>query len=163
MAVVADGKVVVVHYTLKGEDGAVIESTEGKEPLAYLHGKRNLIVGLERELEGKEVGAMVSVSVPPADAYGERRGPGPQEVPRKEFPRKMDLREGTPLQIRDSSGNPVQVWVTKVQGSRVWIDIDHPLAGRTLQFDVEIVGIRDPFADELEHGHAHGAHGGHRH
>lgn len=159
MAAVADGKVVIIHYTLKGEDGVVIESTAGRDPLAYLHGHRNVIPGMERALAGKSPGDRLAVTIPAGDAYGERRGPGPQEVPRKEFPRKMELREGMPLQIRDSAGNPVQVWVTKVQGSRVWIDIDHPLAGRTLTFDVEIVHVRDPYPEELEHGHAHGAHG----
>jgi FKBP-type peptidyl-prolyl cis-trans isomerase SlyD len=68
-----------------------------------------------------------------------------------------------PLEIRDSAGNPVRVWITKVQGTRVWIDIDHPLAGKTLQFDVEIVNVRDPVPEELEHGHAHGADGHHHH
>ncbi|MEQ1566966.1 MAG: peptidylprolyl isomerase [Myxococcota bacterium] len=160
---IADGKVVVIHYTLKGEDGAVIETTAGRDPLAYLHGHKNIIPGLERALLGKAAGESLTVTVPAADGYGEKSGKAPQEVPRREFPRKMELREGMPLQIRDSAGQPVQVWVTKVHGSKVWIGIDHPLAGRALTFEVAVLGVRDPTAEELEHGHAHGVAGHHGH
>ncbi|MEQ1501095.1 MAG: peptidylprolyl isomerase [Myxococcota bacterium] len=161
--VVQSGKVVVIHYTLTGEDGRLIESTRGKQPLAYLHGKRNMIEGLERKLEGLGVGAEVTVTLPAADGYGERKGAGAVSVPRREFGRKMDLREGMPLEIKGTDGTPVAVWVTKIKGSQVWIDVDHPLAGQTLTFAVEILWIRDPYAEELEHGHAHGQSGDHRH
>jgi FKBP-type peptidyl-prolyl cis-trans isomerase SlyD len=156
---VADGKVVVLHYTLRGEDGVVIESTDGKDPVAYLHGHKNLMPGMERALAGRAVGEKIRAEIAPAEAFGERRGPGPQEVRRKEFPRTITLIPGSRLRVPDSAGNPVEVWVTKVQGSRVWIDIDHPLAGRTLTFEAEVMQIRDPYAEELSHGHAHGAHG----
>jgi FKBP-type peptidyl-prolyl cis-trans isomerase SlyD len=163
MAQVADGKVVLIHYTMKGEDGAVIETTAGRDPMAYLHGRGNIVPGLERALTGQEAGATVTVTVSAADAYGDRKGTGAQEVPRREFPRKMELREGMPLQVKGGDGNPVVVWVTKVQGSKVWIDIDHPLAGRTLTFEVQVLGVRDPYPEELEHGHAHGTDGHHHH
>lgn len=159
---VQDGKVVVIHYTMR-EGETAIESTRGKEPVAYMHGRGQMLPGLERALADQEVGATLTFTVDPEAGYGSRNGPGPQAVPRKEFPRKMALQEGMPLEIRDSAGNPVRVWITKVQGTRVWIDIDHPLAGRTLTFDVEILAVRDPFPEELEHGHAHGAEGHHQH
>jgi FKBP-type peptidyl-prolyl cis-trans isomerase SlyD len=159
---VQDGKVVVIHYTMRDGDTA-IESTRGKEPVAYLHGRNQMIPGVERALGDQEVGAVLSFVVAPEDSYGARVGSGPQAVPRKEFPRKMNLQEGMPLEIKDSAGNPVRVWITKIQGTRVWIDIDHPLAGRDLTFDVEVIAVRDPLPEELEHGHAHGAHGHHAH
>jgi FKBP-type peptidyl-prolyl cis-trans isomerase SlyD len=159
VASVAAGKVVVIHYTLTGADGRLIESTRGKAPMAYLHGQNNVIPGLEAALSGQEAGAHVQFTVPPEQGYGERKGKGPQSVPRKEFPRKMELREGMPLDIPGSDGQPVRVWVTRMQGSKVWIDVDHPLAGQTLTFDVEVVGVRDPYPEELEHGHAHGTDG----
>jgi FKBP-type peptidyl-prolyl cis-trans isomerase SlyD len=83
-------------------------------------------------------------------------------VPRKEFPRDARLAEGMPLRLRGSDGAPTVVWITKVQGSQVWIDLDHPLAGKTLRFDVEIVSVRDATDEEIAHGHVHGA-GGHGH
>lgn len=159
---VQDGKIVVIHYTMS-EDGKAIESTRGKDPVAYLHGRNQMLPGVESALVGQEVGAKLVITVPPEGAYGARSGPGPQAVPRKEFPRKMNLQEGMPLEIRDSEGKPVRVWITKVQGTRVWIDIDHPLAGRTLTFDMEVINVRDPAPEELEHGHAHGADGHHQH
>ena len=163
MAVVADGKVVVIHFTATGEDGRLIESTRGKDPMAYLHGQGHIVPGLEAALVGKEPGDRLKVTLPPEQAYGVRKGPGPQAVPRKEFPRKMDLREGMPLRVPNSEGQPVTVWITRMQGSRVWIDVDHPLAGQTVTFDVEVVLVRDPYPEEIEHGHAHGIDGGHHH
>jgi FKBP-type peptidyl-prolyl cis-trans isomerase SlyD len=160
---VASGKVVVIHYTLTGADGRLIESTRGKAPMAYLHGQNNVIPGLEAALADKNVGDQVQFTIPPEQAYGVRKGKGPQAVPRKEFPRKMDLRENMPLDIPGGDGQPVRVWVTKIQGSKVWIDVDHPLAGQSLSFDVEIVHIRDPYPEEIEHGHAHGSDGHHHH
>lgn len=161
--VVQDGKVVVLHYVLEGADGKVIESTRGQSPMAYLHGRGNVVPGLERALAGREVGDRFTVDVSAEDAYGARKGNGAVAVPRKEFPRKMDLRPGMGLQIRGSDGTPVPVWVTKVHGSKVWIDVDHPLAGQALRFDVEVVGVRDPLPEELDHGHAHGSDGHHHH
>ena len=163
MATVQTGKVVVIHYTLTRGDGSLVESTRGKDPLAYLHGKGHIVPGLERALDGQQTGSRIETTVPPEEGYGVRKGSGPQPVPKREFPSHIDLRVGLPLEIKGSDGEPVQVWVTRVKGAKVWIDLDHPLAGESLSFDVEIVGIRDPFPDELEHGHAHGPDGHHRH
>jgi FKBP-type peptidyl-prolyl cis-trans isomerase SlyD len=159
---VQDGKVVVVHYTMRDGE-TVIESTKGKDPVAYLHGRKQMLPGLERALDQQEAGAQFTVTLEPEETYGKRTGRGAQAVPRKEFPRKMTIAVGMPLEIRDSEDRPVRVWITKVQGSKVWIDIDHPMAGKTLTFDVEVVLVRDPLPEELEHGHTHGAHGTERH
>lgn len=161
MASIAEKKVVSIHYTLKGADGKLLESTRGHAPVAYLHGHGNVVPGLEAALLGKNPGDKVDVTIPAELAYGERKGKGAQAVPRKEFPRGMDLREGMPLEIKDSSGTPVRVWITRVQGSKVWLDVDHPLAGQALTFDVEVMDVRDAEPEELEHGHVHDGHGHH--
>lgn len=160
---VQDGRVVVLHYTMTGPDGETIESTRGGLPMAYLHGRGQLLSGLERALAGHVAGDRVQATLGPADAYGERKGQGAQAVPRREFGKNVDLRVGMPLELKGGDGATVRVWVTKVQGSKVWIDIDHPLAGRTLGFDVEVVFVRAPTPEEIEHGHAHGPGGDGRH
>jgi FKBP-type peptidyl-prolyl cis-trans isomerase SlyD len=160
---VADGKVVVIHFTLTRDDGKVVESTRGKDPLAYLHGRGNLIGGMERALEGQPIGAHLDVALAPADAFGERTGSGAQSVPRRELPRDLELFVGRPLELPGSDGQVARLWVTRIQGARVWLDVDHPLAGQTLRFDVEVLHVRDPLPEELDHGHAHGRDGATRH
>lgn len=159
---VTSDKVVLMHYALKVDD-RVVESTFGGTPMAYLHGHGNLVPGLEAALAGREVGARLEIRVEAAQGFGEKKGSGAIAVPRKEFPKKARLQVGMPLDLPDSSGAPVKVWVTKVQGAQVWIDVDHPLAGKELTFDVEVLGVRDAMPNELEHGHAHGPDGHHHH
>jgi FKBP-type peptidyl-prolyl cis-trans isomerase SlyD len=153
---VADGKVVVIHFTLTREDGKVVESTRGKGPLAYLHGRNNIIGGMERAIADQPQGAHLQVDIPPEDGFGVRKGTGPQAVPRRELPKDLELFVGRPLDLPGSDGELLRVWVTRIQGAKVWLDVDHPLAGQTLHFDVEVLLVRDPFPEELEHGHAHG-------
>lgn len=156
---VADGKVVVIHYTLARQDGGFVESTRGKSPIAYLHGTGGMMKGIEQALADQPVGARLQVTVPPELGFGDRKGGGPVAVPRREFPKETQLAEGMPLRIPGSDGQQVLVWVTKIRGAKVWIDVDHPLAGHTLDLDVEVLHVRDPYPEELEHGHAHGADG----
>lgn len=157
---IGERKVVTLHLTITTEDGKVVETTRGRGPAAYLHGFNNIVSGLEAALTGRSAGEHLSITLPPEQGYGLRKGKGAEVVPRREFPRHIDLREGLPLEIKDSAGNPVRVWVTKVQGSKVWIDVDHPLAGKTLRYDVDILDVRDADPEELSHGHAH-IHGHH--
>lgn len=160
---VADGKVVVIHYTLSREDGSFVESTRGKAPIAYLHGRGSMMPGIEQALADQPVGTRLNVTVPPELGFGDRKGKGAVAVPRKEFPKGTELAVGMPMKIPGSDGEPVVVWVTKLQGSKVWIDVDHPLAGASLALDVEVLHVRDPMPEELEHGHAHGSDGHTRH
>lgn len=160
---VGDGKVVVIHFTLTRDDGKVVESTRGKAPLAYLHGRNNIIDGMERALADQPVGAHLQVDLPPEDAFGARTSKGAQAVPRRELPKDLELFVGRPLDLPGSDGQTVRLWVTRIQGSKVWLDVDHPLAGETLHFDVEVLHVRDPYPEELEHGHAHGPDGFVRH
>lgn len=157
-------RVGIIHYTLKNDDGDVLDSSVGGDPLAYLHGHRNIVPGLEAALVDKVAGDSLSVAVAPADGYGERQGDGPQRIRRNELPKDVDVQVGMPLHGEDGQGNYFTLWVTDMKGAWVWVDINHPLAGQTLHFDVEIIGVRDALDVEKQHGHAHGVDGqGHHH
>lgn len=153
------GKVGIFHYTLTDDDGAVLDSSSGRSPMAYLHGHGNIVPGLEKELVGKTAGDAFKAKLAPADAYGERQGPGAQAVHRSNFPKDFELVPGRPIRAEGSDGEPITLWITEVKGAQVYVDINHPLAGKTLHFDVEVVGVRAATADEVTHGHAHGVDG----
>jgi FKBP-type peptidyl-prolyl cis-trans isomerase SlyD len=163
MSTATAGKVVTIHYTLKGDDGSVIDSSRDGDPLDYLHGKGGIVPGLERALDGKAAGANVKVTVAPEDGYGKSRGEAPRSVPRDAFPDDVELEAGMQFFAPGPKGRPVPVWVTEVHADHVHIATEHPLAGATLHFDVDIVSIRDATNDELAHGHAHGPDGHHHH
>lgn len=153
--------IVAIDYTLTDDDGQVIDSSDGSEPLSYLHGADGIIPGLERELDGKQVGDQVQVAVEAKDGYGERNASLEQEVPREQFEGVEDLDVGMQFRV-DSNAGPMVVTVTNVGEEVVTIDGNHPLAGLNLNFDVTIREIRQATQEELEHGHAHGP-GGHSH
>lgn len=155
---VADDHVVAFHFTLTDPAGRVVGSTRGTAPMTYLHGHANIVPALEAVLAGRSEGDRIHEVV---RAFGERKGTGAQAVPRREFPKDAELVEGNALDIQNSDGQPVRVWITKVQGSKVWIDIDHPLAGQDCTFDAEIVLVRPADPEELAHGHVHSGHGHH--
>lgn len=155
-------KVVSFDYTLTDENGAVIDTSNGKQPLAYLHGRGNIIPGLERALEGKSEGQSVSIAVPPNEGYGQRDEKMVQSVPRSAFRGVENIQPGMQFQAQGPQGGPRLVSVVGVDNDNVRIDANHPLAGKTLHFDVKIISIRDATAEELQHGHAHGE-GGHQH
>lgn len=160
MEVSAD-RVVTLHYTLKDDDGAVLDSSAGGEPLAYIQGHGNLVVGLEKALEGRADGTSLSVVVAPADGYGTRDESLVQRVPKRTLQGAGALKKGMQFQARTEGGMRLFT-VMAVIGDMVTLDGNHPLADRTLHFDVQIVGVREATAEELEHGHVHGA-GGHHH
>jgi FKBP-type peptidyl-prolyl cis-trans isomerase SlyD len=159
---VAADKVVSIQYVLTGDDGSELDRSEDGEPLEYLHGHHNIVPGLEEALVGKDVGAKLTVRVPPEKGYGERVGK-PQQIPRSRFPKDTAIEKGTQFFTQGPKGETIPVWVTKVMGPTVTIDLNHPLAGETLNFAVEVVGIREATSEELEHGHVHGPHGHHHH
>lgn len=160
-APIADGMVVTIHYTLTGDDGSVIDSSSGGEPLEYLHGHGNIVPGLERVLAGKRAGDALRVSVAPRDGYGEHDPRGRGKVPRNSFPDDMELEPGMQFAGEGPNGEQHVVWIAAVEGDHVVIDQNHPLAGQTLHFDVTVATVRSATKDELAHGHAHGAHGHH--
>ena len=157
---VAQDSVVTIHYTLKDDAGTVLDSSSPQEPLAYLHGHGNLIPGLEKELDGKNAGDALTVTVAPADGYGEYDERLVQSVPRRSLRGLKDIKPGMHLHAQTEDG-PRTVTVTKVLGDMVTLDGNHPLAGKSLHFDVRIEDVRPATEEELSHGHVHGAHGHH--
>lgn len=164
MKVSADS-VVSFHYNLKDVDGNLLETSYDLEPTLYLHGHRNILASLEDVLEGKTLGDKISVTLSPEQAYGERKEGAVQRIPIKHLHNhaalKNKLKAGALVQVNTQQG-PWEAVVLKVGKFNVDIDSNHPLAGKTLTFDIEVVAVREATAEELAHGHAHGA-GGHHH
>ncbi|GAO03502.1 peptidylprolyl isomerase [Anaeromyxobacter sp. PSR-1] len=161
---IAKGSVVGLDYSLHLGDGKVVDQSEPGEPLTYLHGEGQIVPGLESALEGADVGESRTVVVAPADGYGEHDPRGVQEVPRKAFPPGFDPQVGMELTAEGADGEPVPFAIREVKPESVVIDLNHPLAGKTLHFDVKVRDVRAATAEELEHGHAHGPEGhGHEH
>ena len=158
---IAHNSVVTIHYTLKDDAGQVIDSSREGDPIAYLHGHGNLVPGLERELQGKGTGDKVSVSVTPEEGYGQYDQKLVQQVPRRAMQGVGKITVGMRLHAQTPEG-PRAVTVTRLVGDMVTIDGNHPLAGKNLNFDVEITDVRDATEEELSHGHVHGE-GGHHH
>jgi FKBP-type peptidyl-prolyl cis-trans isomerase SlyD len=159
---ISENSVVSMHYKLTDPSGNVIDSSEGQEPLSYLHGFGNIIPGLEDALLGKNVGDKFTVSVKAEDGYGTRNEEMVQELPSSSFSGIDKIEVGMEFHAETEHGLQV-VTVTKVEGDQVTIDANHPLADVDLTFDIEITDIRQATEEELEHGHAHGADGHHHH
>jgi FKBP-type peptidyl-prolyl cis-trans isomerase SlyD len=155
-------KVVSFHYAVS-DGGAVIDSSrERGEPLTVLIGHGNIVPGLEKALLGHAAGERFEARVEPAEGYGEYRAKFTQRVPKKYFPNPANLRPGMSTVLQTREAGPRMVVVLKVGSSVVDVDLNHPLAGKTLDFDVEIVDVRDATPEEIAHRHAHGT-GGHEH
>lgn len=157
---VETNRVVRFHYTLTAADGALIESSRGGTPMAALWGVGGLIPGVERALAGRSAGDAVEVQVPPADGYGERQPELVQRVPKKHFRDAARLKPGMVTELGTQHG-PRAVTVLKVGMSVVDVDGNHPLAGQTLNFAIEVVDVREATAEEIAHGHVHGEGGVH--
>lgn len=153
-------KVVSIHYTLRDNDGNIIDSSDGAAPLTYIQGIGNLIPGMEEGLEGKIKGEKFDIKVSPEKGYGLRDDTMTQKVPRTAFG-TQDIQAGMQFQAQTGQGTQV-VTVTEVGTDTITVDGNHPLAGIELHFAVEVMDIREATKDELEHGHVHGP-GGHHH
>ncbi|HZD11561.1 MAG TPA: peptidylprolyl isomerase [Candidatus Binatia bacterium] len=153
---VQDDVVVSIDYTLRLEDGEVIDSSEGRAPLQYLQGQGQIVPGLERELYGMNVGDEKEVTVSAEEGYGDYDEERLQQVPLDAFPEDMELEEGMSVRMRDvSSGQLFDATIDDIDDDDVTLDFNHPLAGETLIFDIKIVNLREASAEELQHGHAH--------
>lgn len=160
--VIGENKVVGFHYTLSNDKGETLESSNSSEPMSYLHGAENIVPGLERQMVGHTVGDKFSAEVPPDEGYGERDESAAQAVPRSSFPDDVEIEPGAQFTAEAPDGSLMPVWVTAVDATTVHIDRNHPLAGETLRFQIEVVSIRDATKEEIAHGHPHGP-GGHHH
>ena len=158
---IAQDQVVSIHYTLRNDAGDVLDKSAAGAPLSYLHGHGNLIPGLERELAGKNTGDKLQVKIPPADGYGEYDKELVQRVPRRALKGVPNVKVGMRLHAKTGHGAR-EVTVTQLTGNLVTLDGNHPLAGQSLNFEVEVADIRAATAEELEHGHVHEP-GGHHH
>src|SRR5258705_11586846 len=141
--VVKDGMMVSLDYTLKSPDGKLIETSKGREPLKYIHGQKMMIPGLEKELTGMKVGAEKHVTVKPEDAYGKVNPKAVQEVPKEKVPPDA-LKVGAVLAARNPEGIVVPMTVREIKEKTVVMDLNHPMAGKTLVFDVKVVDIQPP-------------------
>ena len=156
----ASGMVVSMHYTLTDDAGEVLDTIQGRGPFDYLHGHGNIIPGLESRLEGAEPGFKDKVTVAPADGYGERNDQAVFDVPRDQFPPDEEIRVGMQVHGEGPQG-VIAFTVVDVAEDSIRLDGNHPLAGKTLHFDVEILDIRAASEEEIAHGHVHGPHGHH--
>jgi FKBP-type peptidyl-prolyl cis-trans isomerase SlyD len=152
--------VVSMNYTLRDEAQKILDASQG-DPLTYLHGHGNIIKGLEEALAGLIAGAKKSVTVEPADGYGEYQDAMLLEIPRSQFPAESRLVEGEVFELYDENEDALIGRIIKTSDETITLDANHPLAGQRLFFEIEIVSVRPASAEELEHGHAHGADGEH--
>jgi len=150
-----ENPVVSIHYTLTNKAGEKLDSSIGAEPLSYLHGKGNIIPGLEKALNDSSVGDKLTVTIEPEDAYGERNNEQIQVVDKEMFQGVDNLEVGMQFQA-DSSTGPAVVTITAIEDDKITIDGNHPLAGEQLTFEVEVTEIRPATESELENGHIHG-------
>ncbi len=149
---ISQGRVATIHYTLSDDSGQVLDRSTPQAPLSYLHGAGNIVPGLEKALDGKQTGDTVQADVAPEQGYGPHHAQLVQQVPRSAFPNTAEVQPGAQFQARTEQG-PVLVTVTEVGPDQVTVDGNHPLAGQTLHFAVEIADVREATADELNQGH----------
>jgi FKBP-type peptidyl-prolyl cis-trans isomerase SlyD len=159
--IAGQNSVVLMDYTVKDDEGNLIDTSAGQDPLAFILGMGNIIPGLERAFIGKKKGDSFQVRVKPEEGYGERDEALVEVVPRTQFSGIKDLRPGMQLQAQ-TDDEVMVVTVVKLTEREVTVDANHPLAGKTLNFDVAVVDVRTATQEELAHGHVHGV-GGHHH
>ena len=157
---VADDVIVKIEYSL-AIDGEILDSSAEEGPLEYLQGHDNLVPGLEKALTGMEIGDELKVTVEPDEGYGVYDDEAVSHIPRLEMPSDIPLEVGTELVMEDDDGSYISAVITWVGADEVKLDFNHPLAGRSLDFEIKIIGLREASAEELEHGHVHAS--GHHH
>lgn len=158
---VEQDSVATVHYTGTFVDGVQFDSSEGKDPLVFMVGHRQMIPGFEQEILGAKVGEKREFTLTPDRAYGERDDGAIQKIERSQFPDGMELEVGMVVGAHSDQG-PIQFTITEIDGEVVSADFNHQMAGKTLRFEVEVVDVRAASDEELAHGHVHGP-GGHQH
>jgi FKBP-type peptidyl-prolyl cis-trans isomerase SlyD len=158
---VSKDSVVSLEYRLHLGDGQVVDESEPGQPLAYMHGRGQIVPGLEGQLEGMSAGESKKVVVPPAQGYGEHDPRGLQEVPREMFPPNANLQAGVTISAQTADGDVIPITIRELKGDKVVVDLNHPMAGKTLHFDITVREVRAATDEEKEHGHAHGPGGAH--
>lgn len=153
---ITQNKVATLSYTLKNDKGDLLDQADAAHPFVYLHSANNIVIGLETRLDGKKVGDKLTAIVPPEEGYGLRDDTLTQKIPRSMFEGMDDtmLVAGAQFEAQTNAGIEV-ITISKVEGDSIFIDANHPLAGETLHFDIEVLDVRDATEEELAHGHAH--------
>ncbi len=151
---IANNKAVTINYTLKDDQDVIID-TSNDSSFVYLHGANNIIPGLENELTGKTSGDKLSLVIKPEDAYGQYNDQLTQVIDKEAFGEEQEVAAGMQFHAQGEGGQMVMITVTEVNGDKVTIDGNHPLAGVTLHYDVEVMNVRDATEEELSHGHIH--------
>jgi len=167
MSVIAENKVGIFHYTLTNNAGEILDSSEGQDPMPYLHGCGNIIPGLEVQMAGKGAGDSFTAIIPPAEAYGEFDPEAFMQVPGAQLPEGIEFQQGLQLIAQGEDGSAMPIFMDSYDEANdlYTFNANHPLAGETLTFKVDVVGVRDATEEELAHGHPHGLDGtaGHHH
>ena len=153
--VISDKTVVSIHYTLKDVDGKLLDSSDESEPFTYLHGAGNIVVGLEKALSGKSAGDQLTVEVSPQEGYGEVDSKEIKTVDKSVFREVDSIQVGMTFNAQSADGSSKSIKVTAIEGDKITIDSNHPLAGITLHFEVQVISIRKATAIEIDHRHAH--------
>ncbi|MFZ9595894.1 MAG: FKBP-type peptidyl-prolyl cis-trans isomerase [Bdellovibrionia bacterium] len=151
---ISKNSVVSIQYTLCDDSKQVLDQSEAHDPLVYLHGSEAIIPGLEKALEGKSAGDRLTVSIPPEEAYGLKEEGLTDTLSRDEFPEDEELEVGESYEVETDDGYEI-LTITDIQGDEVTVDTNHPLAGQTLHFEVEVTDVREATDEEIEHGHPH--------
>lgn len=154
---IQNDRVVRIHYTLRDDAGATIDASSPDDPLEYLHGHGNIVPGLEAALTGAEPGRKLQVDVPPEAGYGPRDEEAVITIERDRLPKDFQPEVGMQLASRTPHGHVVRMRIAAVDDRQITADLNHPLAGRTLRFDVEVADVREATTEELAHGHGHGS------
>jgi len=147
--------VVSINYTLKVDNEVIASSIDDEEPLEFLQGHGNIIIGLEREILGMKIGEKKDVIVSPVDGYGEIDEEAYIEIPSNQFPENIPVEVGIELEIQDEDGNPAYARIEEIENNIVLLNLNDPLAGKELHFSVEVLQLREASEEELDHGHAH--------
>lgn len=152
---IADGVVVSLKYTLEVE-GETVAQTDVDEPMEYLHGAENIVPGLEAALAGKKLGDKLSVTLSPDQAYGEYDPEDVDEIDREDMAHMDDIEVGMAIEVEDEEGDVYVAFIREINDESIVLDFNPPLAGKTLTYHVEVIGLRDATVEELQHGHVHG-------
>lgn len=155
-------QVITMNFTLKDDEGKVMDTTSGQEPFSFISGQNQILPRLEEQIGGMLIGSKKDVVLTPEEGYGKFEQEAVRNVKRSEFPEDTELKEGMGFMATGPDGKQYQFFIKDIKDDDIQVDFNHPMAGKTLHFNVELVNLRDATKEELDHGHVHGA-GGHKH
>ena len=158
---IGQNKVVTMNYTLKDGQGNVVQTTDNKEPFQFMSGNKQILPKLEEEIDAMIIGSKKNVKIPAKEAYGEYSEQAVQQVKKENFPANVKLKTGMEFMANSPEGHQMPFVIKEIKNEEVTVDFNHPLAGMDLEFDVELVDVRDATLEEMQHGHVHGPNGNH--